>query len=131
VPQKTLYLVFSHRLTAEQEKDARRSLAVERIVALPPGLSELWRQVPPELAALKDYLAPIAAWLAEKAQPGDRVLVQGDFGAGYLLVQAALAMGLVPVYATTRREVVEKPGPDGSIEMTRQFKHVRFRRYGR
>ncbi len=43
---------------------------------------------------------------------------------------ADLDSGLVPVYATTRRESVEERLPDGDGRTVRRFKHVRFRRYG-
>lgn len=79
---------------------------------------------------LADYLAPVRDWLAQTAQPGDYVLIQGDFGATYLMVRYALENGLIPVYATTRREAHETLQPDGSVRLTHTFRLQQFRRYG-
>lgn len=124
-----LFLLFNHRITTAQETDARRSLQVGSIVNPPEEIGDLWRQVPPDLAALDDYLAPVKAWLAERAASGDYLLVQGDFGATYLMVDYAFSLGMIPVYSTTVRTVVKTHKEDGVVELTHAFKHNRFRRY--
>ena len=76
---KKVLLIFSHRLTPDQERELR-----ER-------------------------------WMAEVAAPRNIAFIQGEFGAVYLTVNRALELGLVPIYATSRREVREKCLPDGSV----------------
>jgi len=129
MPQ-SLFLIFNHRITPDQEAGAREQLQVRRITLLPPELQELWSQVPADLPALAGYLQPIQAWLAQQAAPGDYVLIQGDFGATYLMVRFALTQQLIPVYATTSRQAREEHLPDGSVKMTHHFQHRMFRRYG-
>lgn len=124
-----LFLLFSHTLTDEQAADARQALGVTEFMALPPELQAIWSDVPPEIEYIADHLQPVLHWLTQQAQPGDVVLIQGDFGAVYLTVRWALQRRLIPVYATTRREVVETALPDGSIQKQSRFQHVRFRRY--
>ena len=126
----TLFLFFNHDLTEHQKQDAIASLGVKRIVELPPSLKALWRSIPPELEALSDYISPFKKWLEAEACKGDYVLIQGDFGACYLMVRYCFEKGFVPVYSTTKREVIEKLLPDGSIELHHVFRHRRFRRYG-
>ena len=126
-----LFLLFSHTLTDEQTVDARQTLGVTEMIALPEHLQARWSDVPPNLDTIDDHLWPILDWLREHAQPGDYVLVQGDFGAVYLSVTFAFAMGLIPLYATTERQVVEIPQPDGSVQVQRSFRHVYFRKYVR
>ncbi len=126
----SLFLIFNHTFTAAQEQAAAGQLGVGEIVALPPELQALWSQVPPELPELRHYLQPLCRWLAAQAQPGDVVLIQGDFGATYLMVNFALAQGLIPVYATTRRQAREDHLPDGTVKMVHHFQHQMFRRYG-
>ena len=126
----TLFLLFNHQFTAEQEADARVSLGVERIVSLPPDLQELWSQIPADLPELWGYLEPLRAWLADQAEGGDFVLIQGDFGACRLMVDFSLAQGLIPVYSTTEREAVEEHQADGSVKLVHHFRHRIFRRYG-
>lgn len=126
----SLFLLFNHRLTPDQEQDAAISLGVRDRVSLPADLGELWRQIPPELSELGDYLKPVREWLSSEAKAHDYVLIQGDFGACFLMVKFALEQGLIPVYATTKREAVEEHQPDGSVKMTHRFQHGQFRKYG-
>ncbi len=124
-----LFLLFSHTLTGDQTADARQSLGVTEFVSLPEDLQARWSEVPPGLERIDDHLQPALNWLAEQAQPGDYVLVQGDFGAIYAAVSFALEHRLIPVYATTQRNVVETRLPDGKVQVQRTFQHVRYRRY--
>ena len=129
MPTSRLFLLFSHALTGEQERDARTSLEVEEILPLPEDLQQRWSNVPPELTTLDEHLQPVLDWLRDQARPGDYVLIQGDFGAVYRAVCFALEHGLTPLYATTVRRVKEMRLPDGRVESTRVFQHVRYRRY--
>ncbi len=125
----SLILLFNHRLTAPQEADARQSLGVARIVAPPPEIQALWSQVPPEPESIVNFLAPVSVWLAATARPGDFVLIQGEFGATCLMVKKAFALGLIPVYSTTRREAIEEHTEDGAVHIRHTFSHQRFRQY--
>jgi hypothetical protein len=125
-----LFLVFNHQFTTEQEADARAALGIQRIVCLPPDLQESWSQIPPDLPVLQDFLEPFRVWLVPQAAVGDYILIQGDFGACYLLVHFALKQGLIPVYSTTQREAEEEIQPDGTIKLIHHFGHQIFRRYG-
>jgi len=125
-----LFLLFNHSLTAAQEADARRSLGISRIVTPPSDIQALWMDVPPDIGDLLEYLAPVSAWLSVQARPGDYVLIQGEFGATWLMIQEAFRLGITPVYSTTRREAVEKHLPGGKVALHHTFSHVRYRRYG-
>lgn len=130
IPGKpSLFLLFNHRLTKVQADDARASLGVSRIVEPPEAIQSLWSQVPPDIDDLFPYLSPIFAWLEAQAGSGDYVLIQGEFGATYLAVGKASELGLVPVYSTTSRQAVEEHLPDGRVEISHVFSHVRYRRY--
>lgn len=126
----TLFLLFNHRITAAQDTAAREQLGVTEVISLPPELQQLWGQVPPERPTLIDYLEPVRGWLAGAVRPGDYVLIQGDFGATYLMVGFAVGRGLIPIYATTSRQAVEEHLADGSVKMVHRFRHQMFRRYG-
>ncbi|MEZ4829272.1 MAG: CRISPR-associated protein Csx20 [Bacteroidia bacterium] len=125
----TLHLLFSHQLTPEQLADAQLRLRVSDIRYLPPELQPLWSQVPPDLDSLDDYAQPLRQWLRDTASPGDFVLIQGDFGLTFLMVNFARSLNLTPIYATTRRESREVKRENGKIEKTLVFGHVRFREY--
>ncbi len=126
-----LFLLFNHTITHLQEGDARASLGVEEIISAPAEIQHLWSRVPPDLAGLSGFLEPVCQWLREAAVQDDYILVQGDFGATFLLVEFALENGLIPIYSTTARTVVEKHLDDGGVKLEHNFRHVCFRRYGR
>ena len=128
--EQRLFLIFNHTITSLQETDARKSLRIGEIIDLPEALKPIWNQIPPDLPAIGKHLEPVMRWLAENASTGDYVLIQGDFGACHIMVDFCLKQGLVPVYSTTLREVVEESAPDGSIKLTHCFQHRIFRRYG-
>lgn len=125
-----LFLLFNHTFTEDQERDARDSLGVREINAIPDDLRKLWGQIPPDLEFLHEYLEPFRVWLAELSGNGDYVLIQGDFGATFLMVRFCMEKGLVPIYSTTRREADEERRPDGSVKLIQHFHHQIFRRYG-
>ncbi len=122
-------LIFSHELTPEQERDLKVKWNVGKIVTMPENIQSVWKNMPPELPSLKRYVRPVLTWLIETGFPGDLVLVQGDFGATYIVVSFAVRVGFVPVYSTTKREVEEKTYPDGTVKQERIFNHCIFRKY--
>ena len=126
-----LFLIFNHRLTGEQERDARVSLGVERTVELPRELKDLWSGFPPEVREIGPLLEPVRKWLASEGKEGDFVLIQGDFGATYLMVNFAFELKMIPVYSTTRRDAKEERQADGSTKLVHHFRHTIFRRFGR
>lgn len=125
-----LLLLFNHQITDEQREDAAVSLAVSSIVEPPEAFKGIWKRIPPELEAIWPYLTPARKWMTDNGRAGDFVLIQGDFGAAYLMVRFALENGLVPIYSTTERMAVEEKQADGSVRLTHTFRHCRFRRYG-
>ncbi len=128
---RKVLLLFSHSLTPDQERELKEKWGVREFLRLPQELQKLWTEVPPEKEGLRTYLEPIFKWMAEEGSPGDLAFIQGEFGAVYLTVNKAFELGLVPVYATSRREVKEKVLSNGSVIQERRFKHIRFRIYGR
>jgi hypothetical protein len=124
-----MLLLLSHKLTEDQKEDANTALGVREFLALPDDLQNLWMHITPTKHVLSEYLEPIRSWLNKNAGHGDYVLIQGDYGAVYLMVNYAFSVGLIPIYATTERVVVEKRMPDNVVKSERIFKHKRFRRY--
>jgi hypothetical protein len=125
-----ILLLFNHTPTQLQIEDARSSLGVEKAILVPQELAPIWNSVPPELEKIEGYLEPIRSWVLEASRTGDYLLIQGDFGATYLMVLFAFEKGLIPVYSTTSREAIEKLAADGSVSLTHTFRHVRFRKFG-
>ena len=125
-----MFLLFSHKLTEEQAKAAEKELQIKEFVYLPEDLQQKFSHVPPDLQELQDYVEPFWDWLKEQSNPKDYVLIQGDFGVVYLIVQKALQKNLIPIYSTTERISQEIQDENGNIKMTKVFRHKKFRRYG-
>jgi len=125
---KQMFLLFSHNLTSSQKEDAKKSLGVEKFVSLPENLQKHWSNIPPNLEELKEYLKPLKEFLKDNANSGDIVLIQGDFGGCYEMVDFAKENALIAVHSTTIRDVVEKT-VNGKVEKFSRFEHVIFRKY--
>ena len=125
----SIFLIFSHKLTDSQIEELK-GVGISNFECLPRNLQAIWSGVPPDKESLKGYLKPIFEWIKSKAKPNDWVLVQGDFGAVCLVVDFCFKNSLVPVYATTKRNTIEKM-ENGKLIKVSQFEHVRFRKYER
>jgi hypothetical protein len=125
-----LYLLFNHLLTDNQAEQARLELGVQTIHEPPAEVSRCWANIPPEPATIRDILETVFAWIDRSVSAGDFLLVQGDFGACYLVLEHIRSTGIIPVYATTRRQAVEQRLDDNSVQLSHTFRHVRFRIYG-
>lgn len=124
-------ILFNHILTEEQGKDAIDVLQVKEFCYPPAGIGLIWKAIPPEAHELRPLLEPVFQWIDETASAGDYLLVQGDFGATWMVVEHAMKKGIVPVYSTTERRASEKIDADGTVHAVHEFRHVRFRQYGK
>ena len=125
---KKMFLLFSHKLTPKQIDDAKKNLNIDEFIPLPNTLQQLWSNIPPEIDTLKKQLKPIKKFLKKSAKKGDYILIQGDFGAVYNMVNFAKKLNTVALYATTKREFSEKV-VDGKVIKTSIFSHILFREY--
>lgn len=126
-----LLLLFNHTLTKDQHDAATGELGITRIITPPLQLQQLWSSIPPDAEALLPLVDPLVVWLKDVAEAGDYILIQGDFGACFLMINQALHLGMVPIYSTTARQAVEMHLDDGRVQLEHTFQHVRFRQYGR
>ena len=94
---KRMALLFSHALTEEQKQEAREKWGIGTFLSLPDDLQSRWSQVPPEGAFPREWIQPVIEWLSRETGPGDVVLVQGEFGAVYLVVSWCHREGRIPV----------------------------------
>jgi len=123
-----MFLLFSHQITESQIVDAKKSLNVKEFIELPTQLQKLWSDIPADLKSLDNYFRPLQKYLLNNASQNDVVLIQGDFGGTHTMVEFCKENQLVPVYATTKREVKEVI-QDNKIIKTSTFEHVIFRGY--
>lgn len=123
-------IVMSHKLYDEQISDLKNAWMCENVIYPPDEIQELISHVPPNLESLRIYLEPVVKWIEKGTEAGDLVIVQGEYGMTFLIVQLSHSLDLDPVYATTERCVENRVLEDGTTEIVRTFEHVLFRRYG-
>ena len=127
----TLFVLMSHRLGENQAREVCERWQVEETVYLPVDLQGLWSGVDPHGPFAPESFQPVLIWLRDRARPGDRVIVQGEYGLTVYFVMACWSLGLVPIYATSERVYQEEPGPGGTVLRRHAFRHVHFREYVR
>ena len=125
---KKMILLFSHNLSYEQKQDAKLNWGVEEFISLSTKLQNIWSNVPADLEDITEYLEPIREFLMQNVAKNDIVLVQGDFGATFKIASFVKFIGGNALYATTKRNVVERE-IDGKSVKTSVFEHIRFRKY--
>lgn len=125
---RSMFLFFSHSLTPAQIEEAKDILGVEKFIEMDKKLQDRWSNVPPEVESLKEYSKPFVELLKKRANRGDFVLLSGDFGLCNILIEASFKEAFIPIYATTKRDTIEKC-VDGAIVKKSLFRHIRFRRY--
>ena len=123
-----LILLFSHKLTDLQKIDAKESLDINDFIYLPSNLQKIWSQIPANIYDISPYLNQIKEYVQANTNQGDYILIQGDFGATYEMVQYAKEINLIPIYSTNSRESIEEE-IDGKVVKKSIFIHNIFRRY--
>lgn len=123
-----LLVVMSHQLSDIQVKEAKEDLKIDSIKTLPPELQQIWSNIDPKGELSIDSLATIKDWILKESGEYDYVLIQGEFGSTFYLVDYCFKVNRIPIYATTGRQVVEKV-QNGVTISNRVFKHVNFRKY--
>jgi hypothetical protein len=132
---KTMFILMNHKLSPEQERDARDNLGVTEFVYPPKEVLDLWANVPPEanMWDIQVDLVPIYTWFRMVLEANDVILVQGESVSTYKFVDTIRTMftmlNVRCVAATSRRESVEEQLSDGTVQKKSIFKHVRFRAY--
>ena len=125
---KKMAVLMNHNLSEDQKAEALQKLGVSEFVSAPQEVARLWCSADPTVAVEELGVERVIQWLDSTTGQDDWVLVQGDYGLTFAVVHWCLENGRVPVYATTRRKVVETV-VGGETLTNRVFCHVMFRRY--
>ena len=121
------FCLLNHDLTQNQILELKNRFNVESIIYPSEELSKNWSQIPAEKELDKTIIGNVTNWLTP-AKNGDLLIVQGEFGATFMIVDYALKNELVPLHAVTKRVAVEHR--DGEVVSKQYvFEHVCFRKY--
>lgn len=123
-----LLSVISHTLLEEQVEEAKNTLKVNSIILMPEEIKNIWSNITPHGHLPIDELSKVIKWINKESDEGDYVLVQGDFGATYYVVDYCIKNNRLPIYSTTQR-LMEEYVEDGLVKIKRVFQHVNFRSY--
>ncbi|SET13015.1 CRISPR-associated protein Csx20 [Anaerobranca gottschalkii] len=121
-------VITSHRLNDEQILELQSRYKVEEIIYLPEDLQNIWSNIEPSGEFPIDNLKKIVSWISKEKRENVFVIVQGEFGATFLIVDYCLKNGYKALYATSKRQVKEEV-KEGETHTIRVFKHVNFREY--
>ena len=124
-----LLCILNHNLTEMQKTDAKIKMNIDKIIEPPESINDLWANVSPEGELNIDKLQIVINWIKGKSAKNDYVLVQGEFGATFYIIDFCFKYGLIPIYATSERKYKEIVLSDNSIERRHIFQHVQFRKY--
>ena len=119
---------MSHDMSDIQKNDAYENLKVTKIIEAPTNIKKIWGNIEPisDLNTVK--LDEIVSWIKENSNKQDYVLVQGEFGATFYIVDYCFKNNLIPVYATSIRRV-EETRQGEKVITNRVFVHEGYRRY--
>lgn len=123
-----LLVIMSHILLEEQIQEAKEQLHVDSIITLPKEIRDIWGKITPVGSLPVDSLSKVIEWIEGESVEGDYVLVQGDFGSTFYIVDYCFKNGRIPIYATTNRKVEEKRENE-TVKINRVFKRENFRKY--
>ncbi len=127
---KNAIVLLSHNLLEHQIEELERKWNVGNIIYLPEELQKRWSNVDPELEFYnKDSLInDINKFIENNSYKEDIIIVQGEAGVTFSVVNLCFELGRKPIYATTKR-VSQEVKVNGQVIIKRIFKHVRFREY--
>ncbi len=121
------YVLLNHELTQNQIKELKSKYLVEEIVYPEKNLTTKWSQIPAIEELSMDVICSVVKWLSS-AQENDVLIIQGEFGSTFMIVDYALKNKLIPVHAVTKR--VAKESREGeTVHREYIFEHVCFRKY--
>ena len=121
------FCLLNHVLTQKQLDELAQKYQVSDVEYPPKDVSELWSQIPTGNELFKSDLKSVIQWL-QKAESKSLIIIQGEFGSTFALVDWALSNALIPIYAVTKRiETEEKKGE--KIVRHYIFEHECFREY--
>lgn len=125
---KNLIVLMSHNMTENQKEDAYKTLKVKDILESNQDIKNIWSNIEPKSSLDLSRLDLVIDWIKKNSRKGDYILVQGEFGATFYIVDYCFKSNLIPIYATSKRQVIEESQGD-KIITNRTFKHEGFRKY--
>jgi len=126
---KKMILLFSHTLSDIQKHEAITQLHVEEFIYLSAELQTIWSDIAPDIKDINAQLEPIKRFISLHVSSNDIALIQGDFGATYMMVNFCKNRDIECFYSTTKRVLSEYQNDEYQRVKESIFEHRRFRKY--
>lgn len=125
---KRIFVLINHILTQRQINELKITYGQDCQFIFPPqDIKDYWAQIPPTTSLDPESIFQIVKWLSQ-SEKDDILLVQGDFGATFMIADYALQNGLIPIQSVTKR--IEHEERDGEkVYKHYVFEHECFRKY--
>nr|WP_241634523.1 CRISPR-associated protein Csx20 [Fusobacterium gastrosuis] len=120
---KKIVLLFSHTLTEAQEEELKKDWLCNKIIYIPSNLKNKWANINEE-----SNLDEFKNFLKAKLNKDDYVLIQGEWGATYQMINFSKENSYIPIYSSTARSVEEYKEGDSIIKKS-IFLHRGFKKY--
>lgn len=120
---KKIILLFSHILTKPQEEELKKEWMCNEIIYMPDEIKNKWAGIDEtiDLEIFKEFLKA-------NLKEGDLVLIQGEWGATYHMINFSKQNKYIPIYSTTERNSEEVYDGDKVIKKS-IFLHKKFIKY--
>lgn len=122
--------IISHKLLDSQVCELKKDWNVDNILELPEVLKKEWSNINTneELEKNLKIVNKFKKFILANTNQEDYVIVQGEWGMTFTVVNMCFELNRVPIYATTERKTKETV-IDGQVHSEKVFEHVRFRKY--
>lgn len=123
------FCLLNHTLTPNQIKELQQDYNSSQIIYPNENIVQLWSQIPLTKSIDFETAYKIIDWLtANDITANDILIIQGEFGMTFFLVDFALKNQIIPIHAVTKRNAKEIRVGE-KVEKTYTFEHVCFRKY--
>ena len=120
--------LLNHKLTKVQLFELENTFGISEVVYPNYAIQGAWADIPTTPTLTKDNLKPFVEWMLKNAQRDDIVILQGEFGASFYLIECAFENDLIPIHSVTKR-IAKEGSHDETIVRTYVFTHICFRKY--
>ncbi|MBR3731219.1 MAG: hypothetical protein IKQ61_05180 [Spirochaetales bacterium] len=121
------YCLLNHTLTDNQIKELETKYDCAQIIYPDEDLKNIWSQIPPTEKLDMTVIDKVTQWLMS-AKQFDVLIIQGEFGSTFMLVDYALKNQIIPLYAVSKR-ISQEVSNGESVTRNTVFRHVCFREY--
>ena len=120
------FIVFSHTLTKEQEKELNNKYFITEIVFLPDKFQKLWSSV--DNNNYYDNYYKIERYLESIISINDYILIQGEWCYTHSLINWSIKKKIIPIYSFSERKSKDTISGE-QITKISYFEHIEFKEY--